>query len=67
MKVQGQTVLSGLNVLREAGAPNRAVVKDLTVKATGTIELELQAVTGSTAPPIVAAMSVTDAAAPPAP
>jgi hypothetical protein len=59
VKLQGRTVISRLDIAKEAGAANRALVKEIRgVAATGTMVIELGAVAGSA--PLLCALEVVE-------
>ncbi len=63
MRLGGETVLSGVDPVREAGGPNRPVVRRVPVKSlAGRLTLEL--VPRTRRPPVFCALEIEDAGAP---
>jgi hypothetical protein len=58
VRLQGETVLSGLNVLAETQRPNKALIKEFTVKANGTLTLELAPHDNDVAEPLLSAIQI---------
>jgi len=57
--VQGKTVLKRFDIVKAAGAPRRAVVKEITgVVAGEKLTVELKPASGSTAPPLLCAIEI---------
>ena len=57
VRLNGKTVIRGLNVLKESGGPNRALTKELTVQADGSLTLELVK-RGNGPAPIISAVRI---------
>jgi hypothetical protein len=59
VKLQGETVLKGLNVSQTAGGVRKAVAKEFTLDKSNTVTLELMRSVSNGPPPIISGLEIT--------